>query len=271
MIIFPKSSLFICLFLICLGNSYAQDLSAIKKSTDLTNNSSLTIHPFDDGLNSSSFPMHFTFLMAGTTTAFLLDNSVREYLINNPTNNETFLIKVGHTYGDFYYNLYFSSGMLLTGYILGNKRLAITGKSLVESLLLSSLASISLKFIFGRSRPYREEGNLKFNFFESDNQKNSLPSGHVIIGSTASTILSKAIDNTYFSILLYGISGLTVYQRLSTDNHWFSDVFLGSLIGHFIGDYIYDKNFEKLSEGNMPSIVPFLYQDNMGVNLIYIF
>ncbi|MDX1700876.1 MAG: phosphatase PAP2 family protein [Melioribacteraceae bacterium] len=209
--------------------------------------------------------------MGATATAFLLDNSVRNNLTGNPTNNDSFLMRVGHSYGDFYYNLYFATGLHLTSYILKSKSLALTGKSLIESLILGGLASISIKFIFGRSRPYKEEGNFKFNFFETENKNNSLPSGHVITAFTTSTILSKSIDNFYISLVLYALSGLTFYQRLATDNHWFSDAFIGAALGYFIGEYTYNRNYENMSKGEGPSIIPFLYKDNFGVNFNYFF
>lgn len=59
--------------------------------------------------------------------------------------------------------------------------------------------------------------------------------GHTSTAFTIATVLSEQIDNTYASIALYSLASLTAYQRVYADAHWFSDTFLGAVLGTFIG------------------------------------
>ena len=64
-------------------------------------------------------------------------------------------------------------------------------------------------------------------------------------------MLAERIDNIYASIGLYGLAGLTAYQRIYSDNHWISDIFLGAAAGIAIGKYfanLHERNNNKLSK-----------------------
>ena len=102
-----------------------------------------------------------------------MDSELRSELRLTGNKKNTRVLKLGHAYGDFYYNLYFSGALILSQFFSSNKNIAVTGKALLESLIVGSLASISIKFIFGRRRPYKEEGVFKFNWFETKNYNNS--------------------------------------------------------------------------------------------------
>lgn len=199
-------------------------------------------------------------ILVGTGMLFLVDNAIRNGI---KMNNNT-LLEFGHSYGEFYYSLGLSGSLYLTQFIFDEKKIAATGKALFESLIVGGLTSISIKYIFGRSRPYKEKGVTNFNWFETENINNSLPSGHVITAFTTSTILSKSINNIYASIVLYGLAGLTVYQRISTDNHWLSDAFLGASIGILVGEYFGNKINSKTSQNY--NLIPFYSRNNYGVS-----
>ena len=205
-------------------------------------------------------------LSASTGLMFLLDDPIRKNLKKN-NSQDVFYLKAGNTLGVYSYHFAFAGTLYLTQFMTENKNIAVTGKILLESLIVSGLASISIKYIFGRSRPYMKNGNTKFNWFETENIFNSLPSGHVISAFTTSTVLSKQIGNPYVSIALYSLAGLTAYQRIASDNHWFSDVFLGASIGILVGEYftmLNDSNEDKFGQINL---IPFVSQHGTGVYL----
>lgn len=206
-----------------------------------------------------------------SAASFIFDKNVRNSAAVGYQDRENILLKIGHSYGDFYYNIYFSGALLLSQFITDNKDVARTGKALFESILVGSLFSISIKYIFGRSRPYKEDGSFKFNWFETDNRNNSLPSGHVITAFTTSTILSKWIDNDFVSFILYGLAGLTASQRIATDNHWFSDVVLGASIGYLVADYFHHQNQIENCGNKSYNVVPFFSNYGGGITLQYSF
>lgn len=215
----------------------------------------------DSQLNNNDYLLKSGIAFVGTTLMFLVDKPVRR---NIHKNNNAFL-DIGHGYGEFYYSLGLSGTLYLSQFILKDQKIAATGKALFESLIVGGIVSISIKYIFGRSRPYIENKVTDFNWFETKNIFNSLPSGHVITAFTTSTILSKSIDNIYASIILYGISSLTAYQRMSSDNHWFSDAFLGASIGILVGEYFGNKIKSK-NENNY-NLIPFFSTNSLGFAL----
>ena len=207
-------------------------------------------------------------ITAASFFSLLADKPIRNEVLKSNINTKSVIMKVGHSYGEFYYNLGLAGLLYASNYITDNKKVGSAGKSLFESLLVGGLASIAIKYIFGRSRPYKGEGNTKFNWLETNNIFNSLPSGHVITAFTTSTVLSNYIENIYISIALYSLSGLTAYQRLATDNHWFSDVFVGAGIGIIAGSYFSNMNKSKLSKSSSINLIPFVSKDNYS---LYVF
>ena len=208
---------------------------------------------------------------AVSAASLIFDKKVRNSAVVDYKDRDNIFLKVGHSYGDFYYNIYFSGALLLSQLVTDDREIARTGKALFESLIVGSLFSISIKYIFGRSRPYKEEGNLKFNWFETKNKNNSLPSGHVITAFTTSTILSKWIGNDFVSVILYGLAGLTASQRITTDNHWFSDVVLGASIGYLVADYFHHQNQIENCGNKSYNVVPFFSNYGGGITLSYSF
>ena len=232
-------------------------------------NSLLLNEHYPKGINSSTESENFrksliyVSLIGGS---FLLDSTIRKEITEG--NDKNLFLRIGHNYGDVYYSFYFAGALYVTQFFWKNNEVAITGKTLLESLAIASLASVSLKFIFGRSRPYVEKGNIHFNWFETKNRRNSFPSGHVITAFTTSTVLSKSLDNTYASIFLYGLAGLTAYQRISSDNHWFSDTVIGASIGILVGEYFSNLNANKEASDYM--LIPFYSQNTVGISANFI-
>ncbi len=121
----------------------------------------------------------------------------------------------------------------LSGLIFADEEVRTTGRMLFESLLMAGAINGTLKYSLGRARPFMNMGNSQFEYFEPDNSYQSLPSGHTTVAFTCAALLSERIDNIYASIALYAIAGGTAYERIRSDNHWFSDVVLGAGIGIF--------------------------------------
>lgn len=199
-----------------------------------------------------------------TGVMFLLDNPIRNNL-KLENNTDATHLKIGNYLGVYKYHFGLAGALYLSQFVTNNKKIASTGKILLESLMVSGLASITIKYVFGRSRPNKENGNTDFNWFETNNVFNSLPSGHVISIFTTSTVLSKSIGNTYASIALYGLAGLTAYQRIASDNHWFSDVFLGASIGILVGEYFTMHNNQNESKYGEVNLIPFVSEQGTGI------
>lgn len=215
-------------------------------------------------------PLHFsgnTWLKIGAVTAitgglFFADNSVRTAISKNHSSFQDDFVKIGDNYGKGIIPAGLAVTLYGIGFFTNNYEIKSTGQILFESLAAAGITVTALKVIIGRSRPYLERGNHNFSIFNTNNDYNSLPSGHVIAAFTTSTVLAEKIDNIYASVALYGLAALTAYQRIYTDNHWFSDTFLGAAMGIAIGKYFihldnerHNNHSSKISYRFSPTII----------------
>ena len=94
------------------------------------------------------------------------------------------------------------------------------GKTLTQALVLTGVSTMGLKLIAWNDAP---NGEL-FGW----------PSGH-----TSSTITVASVVHEYYGIWpaapLYALTGLVMYERMITGEHWASDVIFGAAMGYVIG------------------------------------
>ncbi len=177
-----------------------------------------------------------TLILSFTAAAAILDKPIR-----NSNHKQTYFQDRFLSIGDYYGNGKVAIGLTAltygSGFLFKNKKLIQTGRLLCESFIAAAIIGQGLKILFGRARPYNNLGVLNFRFFQLKNDFNSLPSGHAIVAFTTSTVLANQINNFYASFFLYSLAALTAYQRIYSDNHWFSDTILGAVIGVLVGNY----------------------------------
>jgi len=243
---------------ILINLSYAQTESEhhlFKTRPGLTvnlNNDALSFYKTTTDFFQS--PFHFDekdFILSGiivgaTALSFTIDNSVRNGIRNFHSSLLDKITGVGESFGNGKYVLAISGALYIGGYLNNDNELRKTGLMLAEAIFLNGIVTEGLKIITGRSRPFLNEGNTEIDFFEFEFAKdeNSLPSGHTSTAFTVATVLSERINNTYASIALYSLAGLTAFQRIYDDKHWISDTILGATLGTVIGLKIIDLNSE---------------------------
>ena len=101
-------------------------------------------------------------------------------------------------------------------------------------------ATQSLKYIFGRSRPFNYfNGNAEtmFTFFNFEHEYVSFPSGHSSgIWALITCLLIVFKDNKYSKLLI--IVGLLIsISRIILNMHFLSDVFFGAVLSIFLTKY----------------------------------
>lgn len=191
-------------------------------------------------------PLHFksvdisrtVFVGAGTVLLFGFDHLNKNF---QRFDDKTFssLMKIDNYYGTVWM-LGLVGGLLYGGGLLLEKdEIRETGLMVFEAGLFSGVVTSVLKVSFGRERPYVSENKFKFHPFSfGGNKFYSLPSGHATLSFAISTVLAERFENTFLRVLIYTPAVLTALARVYNNQHWFSDVFLGSAIGYFSGVYI---------------------------------
>lgn len=152
-----------------------------------------------------------------------------------------------------------------------NRWLHETGRECVMSLSLAALISTTMKITIGRKRPFAEDGPSVYKPFAFENSNRSFPSGHTTSAFALSSVLSARINNPFVSVLLYGAAALTGVQRIYSNNHWFSDVIAGGLIGTVTGRFIVQSSLNTDGEGDLLPVrfTPVVSESATGVGLTY--
>jgi hypothetical protein len=237
-------------------------------------------HGINDGVKLIESPSRFTskeWLYAGglvglTAGSFFIDKSIRDVVAKNHSNTMDDITEVGHKYGNAGYMIILSGAAYLTGKIIKNNDISETSRMILETLAYAGIITTVLKVGMGRARPYTGDGAFDFFNFKLNNDFLSFPSGHSTTAFAVSSVLAAKINNVYASIALYGLAGLTMYQRIYSDNHWFSDTFAGAVISTVIGNAIVKLNeCPGKSNRNSLTVLPAIQTNSMGLSLIYSF
>ena len=150
---------------------------------------------------------------------FDFDNRVDSQLRGHKIINKDWTIATG-TYGNPATHFALAAGLYAHGLLSDNNATYDFGKTLTHALVLDGLATMGLKLAAWNHVP---NGEL-FGW----------PSGH-----TSSSMTVASVVHEYYGLLpaapLYALTGLVMYERMITGEHWASDVIFGAAMGYVIG------------------------------------
>jgi membrane-associated phospholipid phosphatase len=155
------------------------------------------------------------------------------------------------------------------GLFTENEHVRITGRIMLETITVSGLSALLLRYITGRERPPYTDDHLAFKWFGTTERFQAFPSGHAVVGCALSTVLAERIDTWWSRVFFYGIAGLSSYVRILNNQHWASDVFIGSILGFGAGYYMLNREENRVETGNKSGIS--FFPGINGINIIYSF
>jgi membrane-associated phospholipid phosphatase len=188
--------------------------------------------------------------------AFLLDDEIRDVFRHNQSATGDGIERVGYWYGSPGFTVTASLAGWGLGALFESPVVRETGLMIVESLLMVGLMQQPLRIAFGRARPKTGLGNTHFKPFTVDNNYASFVSGHTWSAVAFSTILSLQIDNAWASVGLYGLALTTPLARMYSDDHWFSDVVMGSAAGFYSARTIWRWHKQETGAGSPLTVLP---------------
>ncbi len=148
---------------------------------------------------------------------------------------------VGEPFGNPIWTASSSLGLYLLGKGFEKERLAEPALLAFQSVAISGASAMFFKLLLHRQRP--REGNSTDPgvwlgpSFSLDNL--SFPSGHTATAfALASSLSTYYKDRREVGIILYSLAGITAWSRIHDNEHWFSDVVAGALLGYFVGHTI---------------------------------
>ncbi len=124
------------------------------------------------------------------------------------------------------------------GHFQGNEHARETGLLGAEALIDGVVVEQGMKLIFWRERPYQDRGRGRF-FQSSVGVDSSFPSSHSVLAWSAAAVIAGEYHNPWTEALVYtGAAGIS-FTRLMGQQHFPSDVLVGSAAGWLVGHYVY--------------------------------
>jgi membrane-associated phospholipid phosphatase len=127
------------------------------------------------------------------------------------------------------------------GLLFRDERAKETGYLAGSAILQAMLVDNVLKVLTGRQRPYVADGEDRWGgpaaFFKGSGGDNAaFPSGHSATAFALATVVSMEYGRqAWVPVVAYTLAAGVGLSRMALDRHWSSDVFVGAIVGHFIG------------------------------------
>ncbi|OGU59051.1 MAG: hypothetical protein A2V66_15175 [Ignavibacteria bacterium RBG_13_36_8] len=180
---------------------------------------------------------------------------------------ESDILKFGEIYGRDITSIAASLSFGAFGFVSDNQDFTQIGLEIIESYLIVNHFTMFLKNAFGRARPSLDEGSNNFYLFAGKgDQYHSLPSNHAALAFSLSSVLAAHTENYFLKTIIFTPALLTAAERISSNSHWFSDVFLGGAIGYFVADFIVNRHKQNNEEDIIFGISP-----SGQIGLVYMF
>jgi hypothetical protein len=109
----------------------------------------------------------------------------------------------------------------------------LSGEALVDSLVVSQ----AIQLVSMRDRP--NVNNAKGNFFSSSPLDSSFPSNHAAAAWAMASVLGDEYPGWLSRTAVYGLATGVSVSRVLAEQHFPSDVLIGSAAGWLIGHYVY--------------------------------
>jgi membrane-associated phospholipid phosphatase len=116
-----------------------------------------------------------------------------------------------------------------------------TGVLAGEAILDSVAVSEAIKIISRRERPTVNDARGKF-FQPGVNFDSSFASNHSVIAWSSAAVIASEYNGPLTQIVAYTLAGGVSLTRVTSRNHFPSDVLVGSAVGWMIGRYVHHRH-----------------------------
>ena len=126
------------------------------------------------------------------------------------------------------------AGLCLFSFPTHNEHWRETGFLAGEAALNSLVTVEALKYSLGRERPY--QGSGAGSFFQGGT---SFPSEHAAAAWSIAAVIAHEYPGTFPKLLAYGMATAVTVSRVRAQQHFPSDVVVGSVLGYLISQNVY--------------------------------
>jgi len=131
------------------------------------------------------------------------------------------------------------AGAFIVGHWTGNDRMSEAGFLSGEAAINSTAVAYIFKSITRRPRPFQANGNGSF--FQGGS---SFPSEHAAIAWSVASVMAHEYPGTLTKILAYGLATTVSATRVTGQQHFASDVIIGSALGWYFGRQVYRSHHD---------------------------
>ena len=197
--------------------------------------------------------------------ATLADEPIDRYATNIRNNNNA-VASISRTITDFGgYEFYILAAYTSYTLLSKNEKIKTTALLATQAYITTGAIEATFKFITGRQRPNYIDPKTNeneptfhgpFYQFKKDdngvkhpkNSYNAFPSGHATVAFAAATVFAKEYkDKRAIPIIAYSAASLIALSRITENKHWFTDVFVGAMLGYLSGNQVVN-NYHKYAK-----------------------
>jgi membrane-associated phospholipid phosphatase len=181
----------------------------------------------------------FSGSIAAFTVLFTFDGEIQNWFQNNRTDQTEWVSTyIAEPIGSGVYTLPALGILYGTGWLSDNKKARYVALKGAEAWLLTGGATLVLKQLFHRQRP--DEGAFADPYYwlgpyALTRDNTSFPSGHTSTAWAVAAVVATSYKAWWIKGLSYGLASLAGLSRIHDNKHWASDVFVGALLGWWVG------------------------------------
>lgn len=172
----------------------------------------------------------FGAVVGGTFALSFLDEEVNDFFKRNHSRTADKLADIGVEYGEPRTVVILTGSVYVVGLVAKNDWLRESAVILTGALLPAGLIQTASKITAGRARPHLGLGHDTFDPFRREEGYYSFFSGHTMTAMATSHVFARKIHHPVAKIGLYGLGALAGTSRMYNEDHWLSDVVLGSAL-----------------------------------------
>lgn len=207
----------------------------------------------------------------GTTLAFATDVDAMQELGVNPSREHN-----ANTYSN-YVGLYAPVGAVTIGFLAGSAKhdhhLLETSILAEEAMVDSFILNTGLGYGIDRQTPM--QGNGKGDLWPHgpktwpDGQ--SMPSDHSILAWSFAHVVAQEYNGWGTKLVVYSLATSVSAARVIARKHFPSDVFVGGVLGYYIGGYVFRRRAKDGPVKNDFTLSPVQTPNGKGIELSYNF
>jgi len=183
-------------------------------------------------------------LVLGTVALSLADEGVSDFFRRQDNSFPQPIQEFGWYFGSPQNYLLANAGLYSFGLFTKNEKIRKTSVLIISSSITSGYIQIISRSIFGRARPFAEEGAYSFRFLANDGDHLSFPSGHTVFGMTMAHAIAKQFESPWTKAGIYAIGSIPGISRMIDGAHWLTDVAFSTVLSIVVVDSIDNLLYE---------------------------